>query len=104
MVHALSQGEESGKEEPVETFETLLLFRSAAELNYADISFSRNKDGGTVQRASQGNSEYAQIGVNNNPPAASSSSTRDAQQQPIKKPAPQPPSDVTQLYAQVRKK
>lgn len=30
MVHALSRGEESGKEEPVETFETLLLFRRAA--------------------------------------------------------------------------
>ncbi|XP_056299730.1 carcinoembryonic antigen-related cell adhesion molecule 5 [Pseudoliparis swirei] len=79
-------------------------YAGTQELNYADISFSQNKDGGTVQLASQSNSEYAQIGVNNNPPAASSSPTHDAQQQQIKKPAPQPPSDVAQLYAQVRKK
>ncbi|KAK9514047.1 hypothetical protein VZT92_027537 [Zoarces viviparus] len=80
-------------------------YTGGQELNYADISVFQNKDGGTVQLGLQGNSsEYAQIVVNNNPPAASSPPTYEAHQQRIKKPAPQPRSNVTDVYAQVRKK
>ncbi|XP_075965818.1 cell adhesion molecule CEACAM5-like [Anarhichas minor] len=79
-------------------------YTGGQELNYADISIFQKKGGGTVQLGLQSNSsEYAQI-VNNNPPAASSPPTYDAHQQRIKKPTPQPRSNATDVYAQVRKK
>nr|XP_046254307.1 carcinoembryonic antigen-related cell adhesion molecule 5-like isoform X1 [Scatophagus argus] len=71
------------------------------ELNYADIKFFKNKDGGTVQLGQQNNSEYAQIKVNNRPVVEHSPPTYDAHLQRPKREAPQP--DVTQLYAKVNK-
>ncbi|XP_068568968.1 carcinoembryonic antigen-related cell adhesion molecule 1-like isoform X6 [Cebidichthys violaceus] len=80
-------------------------YAGGQELNYADISVFQKKDGGTVQLGLQSNSsEYAQIIVNNNPPAASSPPTYDAHQQRMKRPAPQPRSNATDVYAQVCKK
>ncbi|XP_051262589.1 carcinoembryonic antigen-related cell adhesion molecule 5-like isoform X1 [Dicentrarchus labrax] len=74
------------------------------ELNYADIKFVRNKDGGTVQLGVQNNSsEYAQVRVHNNAPATSSPPTYDAHQQRMKRLAPQPDANGAQTYAQVRK-
>ncbi|XP_029307753.1 LOW QUALITY PROTEIN: carcinoembryonic antigen-related cell adhesion molecule 5-like [Cottoperca gobio] len=80
-------------------------YSKTQELDYADIRFFQNKNGGTVQLGLQQNnpSEYAQVRVNNNPPAPSSPPTYDVHQQRMKRPAPQPDADATQLYARVQK-
>ncbi|XP_044064756.1 carcinoembryonic antigen-related cell adhesion molecule 5-like isoform X1 [Siniperca chuatsi] len=76
-------------------------YSGSQELNYADIRFSQNKDGGTVQQGLQNNSsEYTQVRVNNNPPAASSPPTYDAYIQRRRQPAPQPDANGAQIYAQ----
>ncbi|XP_071326914.1 cell adhesion molecule CEACAM5-like [Trachinotus anak] len=75
------------------------------DVNYADISFFKNKGGGVVQLGSQNNaSEYAQVKVNNRPPAASSPPTYDAHMQRMTSPAPQFGANDAQTYAQVRVK
>ncbi|XP_062421601.1 carcinoembryonic antigen-related cell adhesion molecule 1-like isoform X2 [Pungitius pungitius] len=75
------------------------------DVNYADINMFHKKQGGTVQLGVQPDSSgYAQFRANNNPPTASTPPTYDAHLQRMKNRAPQPPSNVSQVYAQIRKK
>ncbi|XP_068425846.1 carcinoembryonic antigen-related cell adhesion molecule 1-like [Clinocottus analis] len=77
-------------------------YAGTQEVKYADISIFQKANGGTVHLVSQSNSsDYAEIRVNNK---ASSASTNDAHLQRMKKPAPQPHPEPTQLYAHVQKK
>lgn len=73
-------------------------------MNYADIVFFQNKNGGTAQLGLENNStEYAEVVVNNNPPAAPSPPPYEAHMQRMKKAAPQPDANATPLYSHVRK-
>ncbi|XP_022620392.1 carcinoembryonic antigen-related cell adhesion molecule 5-like [Seriola dumerili] len=64
-------------------------YSGSQELNYADIRFFQNKNGGIVHLGSQNNtSEYAEVRVNNGLPAASSPPTYDAHMQRRTAPAP----------------
>ncbi|XP_040900134.1 carcinoembryonic antigen-related cell adhesion molecule 1-like [Toxotes jaculatrix] len=75
-------------------------YSGSQELNYADIRFFQNRDGGTVQLGLQNNSsEYSQVRANNRPPTASSPPTYDAHMQRKKTPAPQPGANGEQTYA-----
>ncbi|XP_033979827.1 carcinoembryonic antigen-related cell adhesion molecule 5-like isoform X2 [Trematomus bernacchii] len=78
-------------------------YTRSQEMHYADVSFTKNNNGETVQMGDQNKpSDYAEVRVNNNPRAAASSlPTYDAHQQRNKRPAPQP--EIADLYAQVRK-
>ncbi|XP_056236726.1 carcinoembryonic antigen-related cell adhesion molecule 1-like isoform X3 [Seriola aureovittata] len=64
-------------------------YSGSQELNYADIRFFQNKNGGTVNLGLQNNtSEYAEVRVNNGLPAVSSPPTYDAHMQRRTAPAP----------------
>ncbi|KAJ4931234.1 hypothetical protein JOQ06_025532 [Pogonophryne albipinna] len=78
-------------------------YTRSQEMHYADVRFTKNNNGGTVQMGDQNKpSDYAEIRVNNNPRAAASSlPTYDAHLQCNRRPAPQ--SETAELYAQVRK-
>ncbi|XP_070690983.1 cell adhesion molecule CEACAM5-like [Pempheris klunzingeri] len=79
-------------------------YAGGQELNYADIRFFQNNDGGRVQPELQNNSsEYAQVQVANSPPAASSPPTYDVHMQQMKRSAPQSGANDAQLYSQIRK-
>lgn len=74
------------------------------DLAYADITTFHRRDGGTVQLGVQPDaSEYAQIRENDRPPDASSPPTYDDHLQRKKNQAPQPPSNISQLYAEIKK-
>ncbi|XP_034554368.1 carcinoembryonic antigen-related cell adhesion molecule 5-like [Notolabrus celidotus] len=71
------------------------------ELNYADVTVFRNKNGGEVRlRPQDETSVYAQVKGNN---AATSPPTYDVHMKNTKRQAPQPAADGAQVYAHVRK-
>ncbi|XP_042345962.1 carcinoembryonic antigen-related cell adhesion molecule 5-like isoform X3 [Plectropomus leopardus] len=75
------------------------------ELDYADIQFFQNKDGGIVQLGSQNEtSEYAEVRVNNSGQGPSSPPTYDDHLQRQKSLAPQPDAASAEVYSQVSKK
>ncbi|XP_039974726.1 carcinoembryonic antigen-related cell adhesion molecule 5-like [Xiphias gladius] len=77
-------------------------YSGSQELNYADIRFFQNKDGGTVQLELQNNSsEYSQVRVNNRSPAGRRTSppTYDVHMQRMTNPAPQFDVNGAQIYA-----
>ncbi|KAK1895243.1 Carcinoembryonic antigen-related cell adhesion molecule 1 [Dissostichus eleginoides] len=67
-------------------------YTTSQELHNADVCFTKNNNGGTVQMGDQNKpSDYAEVRVNNNPRAAASSlPTYDAHLQRNKRTAPQP--------------
>ncbi|XP_027142545.1 carcinoembryonic antigen-related cell adhesion molecule 5 isoform X1 [Larimichthys crocea] len=73
------------------------------DVNYADIRFFQNKEGGRVQVGTQNDmsSQYAEVRMNSGRAAGSSPPTYNAYMQQSKRLAPQPTG--TQVYAQVRK-
>ncbi|XP_050932078.1 carcinoembryonic antigen-related cell adhesion molecule 1 isoform X2 [Lates calcarifer] len=76
-------------------------FSGSQELNYADIRFFQNSNGGAVQLGPQSNpSEYAQVQVNSGSPAVSSLPTYEVHMQRMQIPAAQ---SGTQTYSQVRR-
>uniref|UniRef100_G3P499 Ig-like domain-containing protein n=2 Tax=Gasterosteus aculeatus TaxID=69293 RepID=G3P499_GASAC len=78
--------------------------KACTDLAYADITTFHRRDGGTVQLGVQPDaSEYAQIRENDRPPDASSRPTYDDHLQRKKNQAPQPPSNISQLYAEIKK-
>ncbi|XP_040020522.2 cell adhesion molecule CEACAM1 isoform X2 [Gasterosteus aculeatus] len=78
--------------------------KACTDLAYADITTFHRRDGGTVQLGVQPDaSEYAQIRENDRPPDASSPPTYDDHLQRKKNQAPQPPSNISQLYAEIKK-
>ncbi|TKS82296.1 Carcinoembryonic antigen-related cell adhesion molecule 5 [Collichthys lucidus] len=73
------------------------------DVNYADIKFFQNRDGGRVQVGTQNDmsSQYAEVRMNSARAAGSSPPTYNAYMQQSKRLAPQPTG--TQVYAEVRK-
>ncbi|XP_051812350.1 LOW QUALITY PROTEIN: carcinoembryonic antigen-related cell adhesion molecule 5-like [Acanthochromis polyacanthus] len=73
---------------------------SSEEVNYADVRFLRNKNGGEVQLGLQNtSSDYAQVRVNSGPPAAASPPNYDAHMQRVKTQAPQAGTNGVQSEA-----
>ncbi|XP_072251140.1 cell adhesion molecule CEACAM20-like [Leuresthes tenuis] len=73
------------------------------DVNYADVKFSKNNNGGRVQMGSEENSNYAQIRVNNSKPATMSPPTYDVHMQKARRPVSQYEANGTQTYAQVNR-
>ncbi|XP_073342137.1 cell adhesion molecule CEACAM5-like [Pagrus major] len=78
-------------------------YSASQELNYADVTFHRNRNGGRVQLGSQNEtSDYAEVKANSSA-AGSTPPTYDDHMQRLKRPAPQPGGYGVNVYAQVKK-
>ncbi|XP_030605164.1 carcinoembryonic antigen-related cell adhesion molecule 20-like [Archocentrus centrarchus] len=80
------------------------IYKRKYELNYADIKFFPNRNGGRVQTGLENDStDYAHVQMNSRALAASTLPTYDTHMNRAKRPAPQPETNGAQIYSQIRK-